>query len=106
MEVSLMNIDNNEKEKRAFALTYEGKKEEGQALQEEFLDDLHKALRNKEQDFCSCKVDCNLHGKCLDCIAVHRGHQDHLPNCLHDIVNKKLEVVLSVTESKLDTGIK
>ncbi len=36
-------------------------------------------------DFCSCRVDCPYHGRCMECVAIHRGHVDHVPNCLKAI---------------------
>jgi hypothetical protein len=42
----------------------------------------------------------------MSCVASHRGHGDHLPHCLHGIVNKKLEAISAVTEHTFKPPIK
>ena len=92
-----MQIDYNEKEMAAMQAFKEGDREKGHALQREFIDELHEYM--KENSHCSCKmINCPLHGKCIECVAAHRGHGDHLPDCLKGIVNKKIESLSELTE--------
>ena len=42
---------------------------------------------------------CEWHGKCKECVALHRYHNDHLPACLHQLVkSKNFENLLSLIE--------
>ena len=48
---------------------------------------------------CPCpKVRCEWHGKCKECIAIHRYHKDHLPECMQQYVNAKLKAVAAIGE--------
>jgi hypothetical protein len=50
---------------------------------------------------CPCpKVRCEWHGKCKECVAIHRYHKDHLPECMQQYINPKLEAVVSIGELK------
>ncbi len=40
-------------------------------------------------DHCPCKEACRHHGNCFECVTIHRGHRDHLPMCLWDMVNER-----------------
>lgn len=75
-----MNIDNNEMMKRGYALEMAGNIQEGHRLRDAFVAGL-----NRDGDFCSCKAECPYHGKCMECVAIHRGHRDHVPACLTGI---------------------
>ena len=47
-------------------------------------------LAKKEALICNCpETDCNWHGNCKDCMALHRYHAT-IPNCLEiEIGNQK-----------------
>ena len=75
-----MDIDNNEDMRRSIALEKEGNFEEGWRLRDEFV-----ARLGEIGDICSCTAECPYHGKCMECVAIHRGHRDHVPNCLKGI---------------------
>ena len=48
---------------------------------------------------CTCpNTLCDWHGKCMECVALHRYHNDHIPACLHGIIDDKLKALVSVTE--------
>jgi len=48
---------------------------------------------------CSCpNTLCDWHGKCKECVALHRYHNDHVPACLHPIIDDKLKALVGVTE--------
>ena len=93
-----MRIDSNEMEKRAMDLFKEGKTQEAKALQEQFL---REAL-NSGEDHCPCPASCKLHGKCVECVTVHRGHADHVPYCMREMINRQLEGLSALTEHSLN----
>jgi len=92
-----MKIDNNPIEKEAMAAFRRGDSGEGCRLQDEFLKEFHESLKRYE-DFCSCPADCKHHGNCMDCVIIHRGHDDHLPYCMHGILNRRLEKLSELSE--------
>jgi len=95
-----MIIDGNQAEIQAMEAFLHGNTEEAERIQDGFISELYESM--KTQDHCSCKkVDCKHHGKCIECVAIHRGHKHHLPNCFHDMVNERLSVVSALTEHTL-----
>ncbi len=88
-------IDNNPLEIEAMACFKNGEKTKAQKLQREFLEQ----VKNSDEDSCSCKAKCEYHGKCFECVIIHRGHGDHLPNCFRDMVNKRIQVLSGLTEN-------
>lgn len=89
-----MQIDNNEMEKRAMELFKQGRGQEASALQDEFLAE----VKRSGADHCSCPGNCKWHGKCVECVTLHRGHGDHLPHCFYKMVNERLEGLMGLTE--------
>jgi len=48
---------------------------------------------------CRCpNTLCEWHGKCKECVALHRHHGDHIPVCLQPIINDKLKALVGVGE--------
>lgn len=48
---------------------------------------------------CPCpKVRCEWHGKCKECVAIHRFRKDHIPECMQQYVNAKLRPVVEIGE--------
>lgn len=58
-------------------------------------------IRESGIDYCSCPESCPHHGKCWECVLIHRGHRDHLPYCFWDMVNEKLYSAQRLTEGSL-----
>ena len=56
---------------------------------------------NEKKDHCPCKKACRYHGNCKECVAIHRAHQEHVPNCMRPIINKKLRILSELTEHTL-----
>ena len=79
-----MKIDHNPTEKKAMSLFIDGNTEEAHALQDVFLDEVRRFIASGG-DHCSCTVACKHHGNCLDCVTLHRGHRNHLPECLKEV---------------------
>jgi hypothetical protein len=87
-------IDRNEQEMEAMGLFRKGEEKKANQLQNRFLSD----VKASGMDHCSCTADCRHHGHCVDCVIIHRGHQDHLPECFRDMVNRRFESISSLTE--------
>lgn len=94
-----MIIDGNSKEKEAMAAFHRGDRAEGLRLQEEFASAFRKEF--KEKDHCSCKKACRYHGNCKECVAIHRAHQEHVPNCMRPVINKKIKLLSELTENTI-----
>ena len=91
-----MKIDGNELAILQNDLDREGMKEEALKIKLEFLRQVREA-----GDHCPCKEACRHHGNCFECVTIHRGHRDHLPMCLWDMVNERLAALSHMTEGTL-----
>lgn len=91
-----MIIDGNEIEKRAMKEFHLGNRKEGLRIQEEFASAFRTEYASK--DHCSCTKACRYHGNCKECVAIHRAHQEHVPNCMRPLINKKIAVLSELTE--------
>ena len=91
-----MQIEGNQKELDAMKAFHEGNRTEGLKLQEEFAAEFREAY--KEKDHCSCQKACRYHGNCKECVAIHRAHQEHVPNCMRPVINKKIRLLSELTE--------
>lgn len=48
---------------------------------------------------CTCpNTLCDWHGKCRECVALHRHHGDHIPACLQPIIANKVKALASAAE--------
>jgi hypothetical protein len=48
---------------------------------------------------CSCpKTACEWHGRCRECIAIHRHYRDHVPNCLQEFMRDRIAAVAGLVE--------
>ena len=91
-------IDDHPLECRAMALFREGRSAEASALQDEFLAE----VLSSGEDHCTCAATgCKFHGRCVECVIIHRGHGDHLPNCFRGMVNRRLRPLSALTEHTL-----
>lgn len=51
---------------------------------------------------CTCpNTLCDWHGKCTECVALHRHHGDHVPACLQPMLEEKLAGVAGIAELEL-----
>lgn len=74
-----MIIENNPIELKALEAFRKGDIEEARRLEAEFVSQFRQAY--DRADHCPCCEPCRWHGKCKECVAIHRAHRDHLPNC-------------------------
>ncbi|MCL2461553.1 MAG: hypothetical protein FWF44_02720 [Defluviitaleaceae bacterium] len=50
---------------------------------------------------CPCRRPlCEWHGKCAECVALHRYHGDHVPVCLQPIIDGKIQALAGVAEMR------
>ena len=91
-----MRIDGNQKEKDAMACFHQGNADEGHRLQDEFVAEFQSAYAGK--DHCPCTTACRYHGKCRECVAIHRAHMEHVPNCLRPMLNLRIRALSELTE--------
>lgn len=48
---------------------------------------------------CTCPVTlCEWHGRCRECVAIHRHNADHIPNCLLFMVQDKVNQLAQVAQ--------
>ena len=80
-----MKIDGNELAIMQNELDQQGFHEEALKIKMEFLRQVRES-----GDHCPCKEACRHHGNCFECVTIHRGHRDHLPMCLWDMVNERI----------------
>lgn len=65
----------------------------------EVVKEIREMLRNPENFQCSCpNLRCEWHGKCRECVAIHRYYKDHLPKCFQQFVNEKIKALAQVGE--------
>lgn len=95
-----MIIDNNQKEIDAMKAFHRGDRKEGLRLQEEFASEFREEYKDK--DHCSCEEDCRYHGNCKECVTIHRAHQEHVPNCMRPLINKKIKILSELTEHTIE----
>lgn len=98
-----MIIENHPKEIAAMQEFYKGNRPEGLRLQEEFASEFRTEYADK--DHCPCKKACRYHGNCKECVAIHRAHQEHVPNCMRPLINRKLKILSELTEHTLANEI-
>ena len=96
-----MIIEGNEKEIEAMEQFHKGNRQEGLRLQEKFAAAFREEYKDK--DHCPCKKACRYHGNCKECVAIHRAHQEHVPNCMRPIIKQllfSLTAVLTLPTAK------
>ena len=98
-----MIIEGNQKELEAMKQFHKGNRQEGLRLQEEFVSAFREEYKDK--DHRPCKKACHYHGNCKECVAIHRAHQEHVPNCMRPVINAKIKVLSELTEHTIANEI-
>lgn len=91
-----MIIDGNELAILQDRLEKDGRRQEAWEVKQEFLRQVRES-----GDHCPCPESCPHHGNCFECVTLHRGHRDHLPMCMWDMVNERLHLLSHMTEGTL-----
>lgn len=65
----------------------------------ELIKKLREMIKSGEYAKCTCpKQKCEWHGKCFECVMIHRYNQDHVPNCLQPILQNKIMELAKTAE--------
>jgi len=91
-------VDDHPLEQKAMDLFRAGEGKIATKIQDEFLAE----IKESGVDHCPCPSACKFHGKCVECVMIHRGHGDHLPYCFRDMVNRRLMVLSGLSEHSFD----
>lgn len=97
-----MIIDRNEIEIEAMKEFHRGNRQKGLELQEKFASEFRREYKDK--DHCPCQKACRYHGNCKECVAIHRAHQEHVPNCLQPMLNSRIQLLSELTEHTYING--
>ncbi|MFR8011977.1 MAG: LPS biosynthesis protein [Clostridia bacterium] len=89
-----MEIDHNPIERRPMEAFHCGDRAEGLRIQEEFAAMFREEYREK----IAVPEGCRYHGNYKECVAIHRAHQEHVPNCLCPMLNRKIKALFELTE--------
>ena len=58
-----------------------------------------KIASKSENIKCTCtQTLCEWHGRCQECVALHRYNKDHIPVCLQSFINDKLKEIVKIGE--------
>jgi hypothetical protein len=58
-----------------------------------------KIVSDPDNRNCSCpKAKCEWHGKCTECVTMHRYYKDHVPNCFQPFIADKIRAVAQIAE--------
>ena len=92
-----MIIEKNPKELAANGSIHQGNRQEGAC---DFRKNLPQsfAKHTRIKITAHVKKPCRYHGNCKECVAIHRAHQEHVPNCMRPIINAKLKSLSELTE--------
>ncbi len=93
-----MKIDKHPMELEAMRMFREGKGREASKLQDEFL----KAVKDSGVDHCTCPSGCKFHGDCVQCLIAHRGHGDHVPHCMREMINDRVAALAALAENSYE----
>ena len=98
-----MIIEKNKKQLAAMAEFHRGNRQKGLELQEEFASEFRREYA--EKDHCPCQKACRYHGNCKECVAIHRAHGEHVPNCMRNMLNDKIRLLSELTEHSVANEI-
>lgn len=57
----------------------------------EVIKQCREKIKSGKYEKCSCpELKCEWHGKCHECVMIHRAFQDHIPNCMKPIIKNKI----------------
>jgi hypothetical protein len=67
---------------------------------EEYYDHVlenRRVVADPENLRCTCtQTLCEWHGRCRECVALHRHYKDHVPACLPDYIADRLKAVARI----------
>ena len=61
-------------------------------------------LASNEGAGCPCpKVKCEWHGKCYECVRIHRHFGDHIPNCMQFMFQNRISELARAAEMTVES---
>ncbi len=68
----------------------------------ELIKDCREKINSGKYEKCSCpELKCEWHGKCRECVMIHRAYQEHVPNCLKPIFRNKIKDLAEAIEFEI-----
>lgn len=65
----------------------------------ELIKDCREQIKSGKYDKCACpELKCEWHGKCRECVMIHRAYKEHVPNCLKPIFKNKIKELADAIE--------
>ena len=56
-------------------------------------------LASKADATCPCpKTKCEWHGRCHECVRIHRHYGDHVPNCMQSMLQNRIRELAKAAE--------
>lgn len=56
-----------------------------------------RVVADPENLMCTCtQTLCEWHGRCRECVALHRHYEDHVPACLQEFISDRLRAVARI----------
>ena len=56
-------------------------------------------VRKGKNRGCPCvQIKCEWHGKCFECVLIHRTKRKHLPECLQPIIRERIAELAGTAE--------
>lgn len=66
------------------------------------IEDLRAMIRSGTHAACPCvQMKCEWHGRCYECVMIHRVLKNHVPECLQTMFYEKMEQLARGLEMKL-----
>ena len=73
----------------------------------EVIKGIRSFLSTDEDKNCTCpKIKCEWHGKCYECVRIHRHYGDHIPNCLQFIFKDRIKEIAKAAEMNAESKTK
>ncbi len=69
----------------------------------EVVEKCRELIKSREYAKCTCpKVKCEWHGKCYECVLIHRVNSNHVPNCMQHIFEEKVRALAGAIEFNIE----
>ncbi len=69
----------------------------------ELITEIRHILKNSENLKCTCpNTFCEWHGKCKECVALHRYYGNHIPTCMQPIMKNKVRLLADAVELNVE----
>ena len=68
---------------------------------EKILEKSREIIADGSLDDCPCTQACEWHGKCFECVKIHRVKGTHIPECMHHIFQDKIKELAKCVERKV-----